>query len=70
MMTVVQTTYRVAESRPQDYLGLFKNNGICMVYYGDLRVKRIERNEQSVRQAIPFDVKAVRDASFRLVHSV
>ena len=32
-----------------------------MACYGDLRVMRIECNEQSVRQAIPFRVKTVRD---------
>jgi len=49
----------VAESRPQDYLGLFKKNGKCMACYGDLQVMQIERNEQSFHQAIPFRVKTV-----------
>jgi len=62
--TVVQiyVTNLFAKSRPQDYLGLFKNDGKCMVCYGDLRVMRIECNEQSVHQTIPFQVKTVRDA--------
>jgi len=33
-----------------------------MVCYGDLRVMQNERNEQSVRQAIPLRVKTVHDA--------